>query len=79
MTLTTKQKEKINNNLNAFIANFESIRIERADYGGGFFCYVPADNPDYIQYCHNIDYLEGWLYGCVQAVNRKELTPKWKE
>lgn len=22
------------------------------------------------QYCYNIDYLNGWLYGAVQAINR---------
>lgn len=26
-------------------------------------------NGSYVQFCENIDYLNGWLYGVVQAVN----------
>ncbi len=28
-----------------------------------------ADSGSWTQYCYNIDYLNGWLYGAVQAVN----------
>lgn len=28
-----------------------------------------AKNGSYVQFCENIDYLNGWLYGVVQAVN----------
>ena len=59
MTLTSRQKEVIQDNLRAFIANFGSIRIERADYGTGFYCFVPEDNADFIQFCYNVDYLNG--------------------
>ena len=65
--------ETIKDNLNAFIANFGSVRIEKEECGRGYYVYVPADAESYIQYCYNKDYLNGWLYGCVQAANRKEL------
>lgn len=62
----------IKDNLDAFIANFGEPRIEKEDLGNGYYVYLPADSEDYIQYCYNKDYLNGWLYGCVQAANRKE-------
>ena len=27
------------------------------------------DSSSWRHYCYNIDYLNGWLYGCVQTVN----------
>ena len=74
--MTDRQKEVIKDNLKAFKANFDSIRIEKECCGRGFYVFVPATSDSYIQYCYNIDYLNGWLYGCVQAVNRSELTRK---
>lgn len=71
-TFTKNQFETINDNYNAFVANFGTPRIERADYGGGFYVYLPDDSTTWIQFCYNIDYLNGWLYGCVQAFNRAE-------
>lgn len=68
--MTSRQKAVIANNLRAFVHNFGEVRIESADYGGGFYVFSPADAETYVQYCHNIDYLDGWLYGCVQAVNK---------
>lgn len=79
LDMTLKKHEIIKDNLNAFLANFDSIKIERADYGNGYYVYVPKDNPDYIQFCYDINYLNGWLYECVQAVNRKELKQKTTE
>lgn len=72
-TFTNKQYETIKDNYNAFVANFGTPRIERADYGGGFFVSLPVENGgSYMQFCYDIDYLNGWLYGCVQAFNRAE-------
>lgn len=71
-TFTKNQYETIKDNYNAFVANFGTPRIERADYGGGFYVFLPADANSWIQFCYNIDYLNGWLYGCVQAFNRAE-------
>lgn len=65
--MTQKQKEIIKDNLRAFIANFGEIRIEKEDYGKGFYVFSPADSESWVQYCYNIDYLNGWLYGCVQG------------
>lgn len=67
--MTKRQKEIINDNLNAYVANFGDVRIEKEDYGKGFFVFSPADIDSYVQYCYNIDYLNGWLYGAVQAAN----------
>ncbi len=71
--MTKKQIETIKDNLNAYKANFGYIRIEPADYGDGFYIYTDeqrAESGSYTQYCYNIDYLNGWLYGAVQAVNK---------
>lgn len=69
---TRSQMESINDNLRAYLANFGYLKITRADYGGGFYVYTDeqrAESGSYTQYCYNIDYLNGWLYGAVQAVN----------
>lgn len=68
--MTSKQKEIIADNLRAFIHNFGEVRIEKEDYGRGFYVFSPANSDSYVQYCYNIDYLNGWLYGCVQAVHK---------
>lgn len=68
--MTTRQKEIIRDNLNAFIHNFGPVRIEHDPRCPGFYVYSPADSESYVQYCYNIDYLNGWLYGAVQAANR---------
>lgn len=69
--LTTRQSEIISDNLKAFRNNFDSIRIEK-DINGGFYVFCPAESDSYIQYCYDINYLNGWLYGVVQGVNRGE-------
>lgn len=76
-TLTEKQKETIADNLRAFEHNFGECRIEQYCKGEGFYVYYPADMPegDYIQYCYNIGYLDGWLYGVVQGCVRGEFKP----
>lgn len=71
--MTKKQKETIEDNLRAFRANFGDVRIEKDMYRrGAFMVFYPADADDYIQYCPSIDYLDGWLYGCVQGFVRAE-------
>lgn len=62
------EKEIIQDNMQAFIANFGYLRIERDEMGNGFYVFTDNINT-YRQYCYNIDYLNGWLYGCVQAAN----------
>ncbi len=69
--LTKKEYETVKNNLNSFINNFGVPRLVREDYGRGLYVYM-GDSDQYIQFCHNIDYFDGWLYGAVQAANRKE-------
>ena len=70
--MTAKQKEIIKQNLNAFVSNFGEVRIEDADYGGGFYVFYPKESETWIHYCHNIHYLDGWLYGVVQGAVRGE-------
>lgn len=65
--MTKKQREIIKDNLRAFEANFGKVRIEKEPYNSGFYVYSPADSESYVQYCYNLDYLNGWLYGCVQG------------
>ena len=70
--MTKRQKEIIKDNLNAYIANFGYISIEPEDYGKGFYIYTDEERKKsgcWTQYCHNIDYVNGWLYGAVQAIN----------
>lgn len=70
--MTAKQKEIIKDNLNAYINNFGYIKIVKADYGKGFYIYTDeqrAEFGNWTQYYYNIDYVNGWLYGAVQAIN----------
>ena len=64
---TKREREIINDNLQAFTANFGVPRIERGDIEG--FYVFTDDSDSWRQYCYNIDYLNGWLYGCVQTAN----------
>jgi len=77
--LTKKDLENIKNNYNSFIANFGVPRLVREDYGRGYYVFFPGDSESYIQFCHNSDYLDGWLYGAVQAANRKEFANNLRE
>ena len=71
MELSNKNKELIRDNLQAFINNFGDLRIESYDKKS-FYVFYPADSESYIQYCYDINYLNGWLYGVVQGVVRGE-------
>ena len=70
--MTERQKEIIAKNLHAFTYNFGNVRIEKEDYGKGFYVFYPAESESWIQYCYDINYLNGWLYGVVQGVVRGE-------
>lgn len=68
--MTNKQKEKIKDNLNAYKANFDFIEIVKV--GKGFYIYTSKESRAsgcWTQFCENIDYVNGWLYGAVQAIN----------
>lgn len=69
--LTKKEHEIVKDNLNAFIVNFGVPRLVRADYGRGLFVYMGGSDQA-IHFCYDINYFNGWLYGAVQAANRKE-------
>ena len=81
---TRAQMENIHDNLRAYLVNFGYLKIVKADYDKGFYVYTDekrAENGSYTQYCYSFDYLNGWLYGAVQAVNRimKPLSDKERE
>jgi hypothetical protein len=68
--MTANQKEIIKDNLRAFINNFGPVRIEKEDCGKGFYVFYPVDDEGWVQYCYDIHYLNGWLYGVVQGRHR---------
>lgn len=72
--MTKRQLEIIEDNLRAYQANFKDIIIEKESCGKGFYVYnneADRDAGNCVQYCYSIDYLNGWLYGAVQAVNNR--------
>ena len=75
--MTENQKKIIARNFSAFVHNFGTVRIEKVP-NAGFVVYFPADSDTYIQYCKNIHYLNGWLYGCVQGFLRKEFAENYQ-
>lgn len=65
---TKEQYDYIEESLIAFINNFGEPRIDN-DYEDGFYIYLENDE-SYINYCHSIENLDGWLWGCVQGCRR---------
>lgn len=70
--MTSYQKNIIADSLSAFVHNFGDVRIESDDGGKGFYVHYPPERDDWVIYCPNIHYLDGWLYGAVQGVRRVE-------
>ena len=71
--MTKREKEIIKDNLNSYLKNFGYLHIEKADYGNGFYVFTSEERKEsgsWTQFCYNIDYLNGWLYGAVQAANK---------
>jgi len=64
--------EQLEKNLNAFISNFGEPIFHKYENGAIeiYMTEEAATNGEYLQYCDNIDYLNGWLYGAVQAINK---------
>ena len=79
--LTKRQREVVADNLRAFIHNFGEPKIVADDYGHGFYVYYPADSESdaWIQYCYDLSYLDGWLYGVVQGRVRGEFKRKRRD
>lgn len=69
--MNSKQKEIIKDNLAAFVNNFGPVRIEKESAGSGFYVFRPPDRDSWNQFCYNIHYLNGWLYGAVQGANKQ--------
>ena len=70
--ITKLEKNIIESNLKAFEANFDEIYLYKFHHGAFEVYMAKSDIIDntYIQYCDNIDYLNGWLYGAVQGALR---------
>ena len=77
--MTKRQEQSIEKNLRAFTNNFGAPKIVCEDFGRGFYVFFPADAETYIQYCENINYLDGWLYGVVQGCLRSVFKENMKE
>lgn len=82
--MTKREKEIINDNLRAYLANFGYLEIVKADYGKGFYVFTSPERKEqgsWTQFCYNIDYLNGWLYGAVQAANgiMKSVARDWEK
>ena len=69
--MTKRQEDIIRNNLNSFKNNFGEVRIESGTHRD-FYVYFPSNSDSYMQYCYDVDYLNGWLYGVVQGLRRIE-------
>lgn len=70
--MTSIEKEIIKDNLRAYKNNFGYIEIVKENYGKGFYVFTSLERlseGNYTQFCYNIHYLNGWLYGAVQAAN----------
>ena len=65
--LTPKELEKIQRNLKAFLFHFKPITIKKNTYNKCYFIYQEKEPDHNIQMCESIQYLNGWLYGAVQA------------
>ena len=63
-TPASDKKKALQTALAQIEKNFGKVRIEH-NPPYGFYVYLPKDNETYVQFCYNIDYLNGWLYGAV--------------
>ena len=69
---TKKQFEIVKDNLSAYLSNMDYLKIEKEQAGRGFYVFTDEQRAEYgnwTQFCYDINYLNGWLYGVVQAVN----------
>lgn len=63
----------IRGNLAAYIRNFEYLKIEREVCDDGYYVYTDErrwKTGEWTQHCYNLDCLNGWLCGAVQAANK---------
>jgi hypothetical protein len=69
--ISENQAGTIKDNLHAYEANFETPFIIYDSASKGFEVYRTQEEfrngQGYVQFCYNISYLDGWLYGAVQA------------
>lgn len=74
----TNQQALCERNLDAFVFQTGVTPIFQEQRGGRILIFLPG-REDYIHECPNIDYLNGWLYGIVQAGGVQELCRRTEE
>lgn len=72
------QKQKISDNYHAYCYNFGEPFIYYDKLCKGFYVFLTESNfkefTNWVCYCPTIDFLDGWLWGAVQA-NCKRIKP----
>jgi len=68
-----KEIEKVQKYLTAFENNFHEIILHKYDHGSVevYLNEEAVAKGEYVQYCENLDYFNGWLNGAVQANNHR--------
>lgn len=69
---TNREWKIIEENIENFARNVKDFRIERGELEG-FYVFVPSNAERYMNYSYSIEYLDGWFWGVVQGLRRKEL------
>jgi len=69
---TRNELQRLEKNLSAYEFNFGELLIYREPKNRGGHTYIFVTEQDskefnYIHYCDDIEYLNGWLYGIVQG------------
>ena len=68
--LTNKQLEVINQEVKAFLSNFDYLAIMK--YNGFYFVYISENDLKENRFTYNtkdLKTIKGWLYACVQCKN----------
>ena len=80
--LTDREKKIIEDNLRHFENNFGELIIEKEELCDnttyGYYIYYPSKE-HCVNFCYDISYLDGWLWGVVQGLNRPEFKNGKKE
>ena len=69
--LTIKEQEVIKKHLQAFNVNFQPIEIFKSNKNYFIFQGKNENSDNWIYNTDNINHLNGWLYGAVQANNKR--------
>lgn len=77
-----KQKQKIIDNYLAYCNYFSEPFISYVS-GWGFYIFTNETDlkcfQNWVCFCPSVDFLDGWLWGCVQTVCREEIKESIKK